>query len=64
MQPEKRLAEQCFKKNRSNPPVCGVHNVPLVQNKISIDPNVPGLGHINCFRCPVSHAVVPDAEEF
>jgi hypothetical protein len=57
------MAEQCFKKKGSNPPVCGVHNVPLVQNRISIDPLAPGLGHITCFRCPVSHAIVLDVEE-
>jgi hypothetical protein len=57
------MAEQCFKKKGSNPHVCGVHNVPLVQNRISNDPLAPRLGHITLLRCPASHAVVPDVEE-
>jgi len=41
-----------------------VHNVALVQNQISIDSNAPGLGHITCYICPVSHAVVLDVKGF
>jgi len=57
------MAEQCFKKKGLIPPVCGVHNVPLEQNQISIDSFAPRLGHITCFRCPVSYAVVRDVGE-
>ena len=58
------MAEQCFRKKNSDPPVCGLHNVALVQNRISIDSNAPGLGHITCYICPVSHAVVLDVKGF
>jgi len=58
------MAELCFKKNVTNPPVCGVHNVPLKQSQISIDGNAPGLGQINCLKCPVSRVVALDAQRF
>jgi hypothetical protein len=58
------MAEQCFKKMVTNPPVCGVHNVPLKQSQISIDGNAPGLGQINCLKCPVSQVVALDARRF
>jgi hypothetical protein len=56
------MAEQCFEKKVSSPPVCGVHNVPLKQSQVSIDGNAPGLGQITCFKCPVSQAVALDAQ--
>ena len=56
------MAEQCFEKKVSGPPVCGVHNVPLKQSQVSIDRNAPGLGQITCFKCPVSQAVALDAQ--
>ena len=56
------MAEQCFIKQRSRPPICGVHNVPLVQTEVNIDQNAPHLGHITCLRCPVSRAIILDAK--
>jgi len=56
------MTEQCFRKKESNPPVCGVHHVPLVQSHVSIDMNSPGLGQITCLRCPVSRSVALDAQ--
>ena len=56
------MAEQCFKKKVTNPPVCGVHNVPLKQIQVIIDSNAPGLGQINCLKCPVSQVVALDAQ--
>ena len=58
------MVEQCFKKNVTNPPVCGVHNVPLKQIQVTIDRNVPWLGQINCLKCPVSQVVALDAQRF
>jgi hypothetical protein len=31
------MAEPCFKMKNSNPPVCGVHNVPLIEHQSSGD---------------------------
>jgi hypothetical protein len=50
----------CFRKLNSNPPVCGVHNVALVQRNLSIDWNAPRLGQLTAYVCPVSGQVVPD----
>jgi hypothetical protein len=56
------MARTCFRKKDSNPPVCGVHSAVLVQKQISIDSNAPGLGHITCYICPVSQAVVQEVD--
>lgn len=50
----------CFQNKGSNPPVCGIHNAPLLMAQISIDQNVPQIGPITCFRCPVTRAVVQE----
>jgi hypothetical protein len=52
----------CFEKKNSNQSVCGVHNVALVQNRIPIDSNAPGLGCITCYVCAVSRAVVQEGK--
>lgn len=64
IEPEKRMTESCFKKKISDPPVCGVHNVAIVQRIISIDSNAPELGHITCDMCPVSRSVVREVMGF
>ena len=46
------MADQCFKKPGSNPPVCGIHNAPL-QPTHSYNPNV------TAFVCPVSGKTIP-----
>jgi catabolite regulation protein CreA len=53
----------CFQKKDSNQTVCGVHNVPLVQNRIAIDPNAPGLGLVTCYICAVSRSVVQEGKK-
>jgi hypothetical protein len=58
------MAESCFKKKVSDSPVCGVHNVEIVQRTIWIDSNGPQLGHITCYICPVSRAVVREVTGF
>jgi hypothetical protein len=55
------MPEPCYKKKGSNPPVCAVHNVPLIEIEVSIDSNVHGLGKVVCFRCPVSKLIVSDS---
>jgi hypothetical protein len=48
----------CYHKSDTNPPLCGVHNVALVQNQFPIDAFAPQLGQITCFVCAVSRNVV------
>jgi hypothetical protein len=52
------MQARCFQKKDSDHPVCGVHEVSLIQNRIPIDSNAPELGRITCYICTVSHAVV------
>jgi hypothetical protein len=54
------MGPQCFLKKDSNPPLCGVHNLPVTRESIPIDPDVPDLGRITCFVCPVSRKVLSD----
>jgi hypothetical protein len=42
------------------PPICGVHNVALAHDTVPIDANIPHLGQITCYVCPVSHKVVEE----
>lgn len=51
------MPAKCFKKNDSNPPVCGVHNVKLVERREV----VAGVGKCTFFVCPMSNQVVDDA---
>jgi len=55
------MATPCFQAKDAMPPVCGVHNVPLVRDRIPIDPNNPQLGQITCYVFPVSREVVADS---
>jgi hypothetical protein len=55
------MAEPCFKKKDSNPPVCGVHNVPLIQRQSSEDFVLSKLGDFAFFVCPASGYVVRDS---
>jgi hypothetical protein len=52
----------CFQKKDLNQTVCGVHNVPLVQKRIAVDPNAPGLGIVSCYMCNVSRTVVQEGK--
>jgi len=55
------MAEPCFKKKDSNPPVCGVHNVPLEEHQSSEALITSKLGDFTFLVCPVSGAVVNDS---
>ncbi len=50
----------CFQKLDTNQPLCGIHNVVLVQNQIPIDAFAPQLGRITCFVCAVSQNIVQE----
>jgi hypothetical protein len=52
------MAARCFKKTDSNPPVCGVHSVPLVQRKSSEHSASATFGDFAFLACPVSGQVV------
>jgi len=54
------MAQTCFKEKSSDPPVCGVHRVRLVETKVPIDSNAPYLGEITCLTCPVSNVIILD----
>jgi hypothetical protein len=49
------MAEQCFRKKDSNPPVCGIHEIPLQQTHTS-DPNP----NVRFFVCPASGKVIKE----
>jgi hypothetical protein len=55
------LVALCFGKENSHPPICGIHNVALVQSQLPIDRYAPHLGHITSYVCPVSGQVVKEA---
>jgi hypothetical protein len=57
------MAEQCFRKKDSNPPVCGVHTVVLQRNRVLIDSHAPQLGHVTCDLCPISRSVVREPRQ-
>jgi hypothetical protein len=52
------MAQQCFKKKGSNPPLCGVHNVPLVPKQLPVELVASGLKAFTFLVCPVSGEVL------
>jgi hypothetical protein len=58
------MTEQCFKRKDSDPPVCGVHNVPLAPWDELSDISEPSGGLISYFRCPTSDALVLSVQGF
>jgi hypothetical protein len=52
------MAEPCFMKTGSNPPVCGVHNIPLVRHQSSEDFGASRYGDFVFLVCPASGQVV------
>jgi hypothetical protein len=50
----------CFRKKNSDPPVCGEHDVLLVQRQSFDDPTTLYFGEFSFFVCPVSGNVLPD----
>jgi len=51
------MPDLCYQKANSDPPVCGVHGVPLVPDRVPVDLMSPGK-MVDCLRCPKSGAVV------
>jgi len=54
------MVRLCFVKKDTNPPICCVHNVPLVQRHSSDNLPTSGFGSFTFFVCPVSGEVVRD----
>jgi hypothetical protein len=54
------MPEHCFRKNNSNPPVCGVHNVPLFNRQTSEVMDILSPKPFTFSVCPVSGIVVRD----
>ena len=52
------VMQKCFQKKGSDPPVCGVHDVRLIETTVPIDSNAPHLGEITCLKCPVGDVIV------
>lgn len=59
----KKMTEPCYKKQESDPPVCGVHHAVLLHKMVSIDANHADLGKIPCLICPTSQAVVRETRK-
>ena len=57
------MAEQCFKKKGSNPPVCGAHNVPLVRERVPDDMIAAGFKAFTYLACPRSGQLLNDEAE-
>jgi hypothetical protein len=55
------MAEPCFIKKDSNPPVCGIHNVRLVQKRLPKRLIASGYKGFTFLQCPVSGQVLNDA---
>jgi hypothetical protein len=52
---------KCFAKKGSNPPVCGVHNVKLVEHQSGFESIAGGVGNFTFLVCPVSNQAVDDS---
>jgi hypothetical protein len=55
------MTELCFIKKNSNPPVCGVHNVQLVEHQTSREPIAGGVGNFTFLVCPMSNQVARES---
>ena len=54
------MAELCFIKKDSSPPVCGVHNVRLIMKQLPDELIASAYKGFTFFVCPVSGAVLND----
>gem|GEM_PF-2128234 len=54
------MAEPCFSKKDSNPPICGIHNVPLVSKQLPAEMTGGGYKRFAYLVCPVSGSVLND----
>ena len=52
------MAEQCFRKKGSNPPVCGVHDAQLVREQLPDELIASGYKAFSFLVCPVSGEVL------
>ncbi len=57
------MAEPCFIKKKSDPPVCGLHNVRLIQRQLPNEQIAPGYKGFTFLACPVSGAALNDERE-
>jgi hypothetical protein len=55
------MAEQCIMRQGSDPPVCGVHNVQLVQRRTSHGSVDAGVGDFAFLVCPTSGEILNDS---
>jgi hypothetical protein len=55
------MPTKCFIKRDSEPPVCGVHNVKLVEHQTSREGLAGGVGNFTFLARPVSGQVFDDA---
>jgi len=55
------MDKPCFKKEGTNPPVCGVHNVMLRETSTSREVGTMGLRDFPFYRCPVSGQAIGDS---
>jgi len=49
-----------FMKRNSQPPICGIHNVALVERKMPVDLLAQHLGYVTVYVCPESGQVVTE----
>jgi hypothetical protein len=56
----KHMKKRCFRKKGSNPPICGVHSVPLVQKQLPDELIAAGYRGFTFLVCPVSGEVLND----
>lgn len=55
------MADQCFVKKDSDPPVCGVHNVRLVEHQTLREGIVRGVGNFTFLDCSRSDQAVDES---
>ena len=56
------MGPRCFMKKDSDPPLCGVHNVPLIRHWSSDHLETFRLGDFEFFVCPASGYIVKEAD--
>jgi hypothetical protein len=54
------MEKPCFKKLGSDPPVCGIHEVPLRETSSSQELSTMGLRDFAFYKCPVSGQAIDD----
>jgi hypothetical protein len=57
------MAERCFRKKDSSPPVCGVHDVRLISKQLPDEMIEEGYKAFTFLVCPVSGAVLNDEKK-